>query len=265
MFDVHDKLVLIVGGAGQIGREISKGFLKQGSKVIVIDTDGAIENFDLGIDFIQYEKMLTLQSCDITNQNNLDLISDGLKSTGSAPSVLINMAHYKGPKDLTPGHSFFSSFERYPLEEWQSTLQTNLTGLYLSCQTFGTLMKKSGGSIINFSSTYGLVSPQHGMYGDSGINIPIGYSTTKAAIIGFTRYLATYWADSRIRVNCITPGGVRNEAQTDEFVSEYIKRTPLGRMAESNEYVGASIFLASNSSAYMTGSNLVIDGGWTAW
>lgn len=265
MFNVYDKTVIVIGGAGQIGKEIVKGFLMQGSKVMVIDTNNAIENFELNTNETHLNTKLSLRSCDITNQKSLKSLSNDFHADGSVPSVLINMAHYKGPKDLTPGHGFFSNFENYPLEEWQSTLQTNLTGLYLSCQTFGALMKESGGSIINFSSTYGLVGPQHEIYGNSGINIPIGYSTTKSAIIGFTRYLATYWAGFGVRVNCITPGGVRNIAQTDEFVSEYVKRTPLGRMAEPNEYVGATIFLASDSSAYMTGSNLVIDGGWTAW
>ena len=126
-------------------------------------------------------------------------------------------------------------------------------------------MRQKKGNIINVSSTYGIVSPNKNIYGKSGINNPIGYSTTKGAIINFTKYIATHYSDYNIRANVISPGGVKNSMQSKEFVKNYNKNTPLQRLAEPWEYNEAFLFLASDASSYMTGANLIVDGGWTAW
>ncbi len=255
-FSLEGKIAVVVGGAGQIGRQTAQAYDEAGARVAVVDlvTDGVDERF------------LTVPT-DILNPESVsDALAKVLDTYGQV-DVLANHAHYKGdPRHLRPGHDFFAPFEKYPLEIWQSTIDVNLTGLFLSCQVFGTVLAERGsGSIINTSSTYGMVSAQHQIYGDSGINSPIGYATTKAAVLNFSRYLATYWATKGVRVNTLSPGGVKNEGQSPEFRQEYESRTPLARMAEPDDYQGAMVFLASEASAYMTGANLVVDGGWTAW
>ena len=174
--------------------------------------------------------------------------------------VLINNAAYQGNDKLRT-----TSFENFPLADWNISLSINLTGIFLCCQEVGKIMlKQKNGNIINISSTYGIVAPDQRIYGSSGQNAAAFYSATKAAVINLSRYLASYWNQTGIRVNTLSPGGVEN-SQDPKFIKKYSEKTMLGRMAKKDEYVGAIIFLSSNASSYMTGSNLVIDGGWTAW
>jgi 2-deoxy-D-gluconate 3-dehydrogenase len=162
-----------------------------------------------------------------------------------------------------------NSFEDYPLDLWQQSLDVNLTGAFLCSQAAGRVMvAQRRGVIVNVSSTYGLVGPDQRIYHRAGqaqqLYKPAAYAVTKAGIAHLTRYLAAYWGHVPIRVNTLTPGGVFN-AQGEEFVVKYSSRTPLGRMAQKNELNGAMLFLVSDASSYMTGANLVVDGGWTAW
>ena len=180
---------------------------------------------------------------------------------------MVNLFHFKGNlKKLDKQHPFFHSFENYSFKNWKKVIDVNLNGLFLISKYVIQIMKKrKKGSIVNFSSTYGINSPKHHIYGKSKINSPIAYATTKSAIINFSKYLATYYGKENIRVNIISPGGIENEGQSYEFKKNYNFNTPLNRLAKAHEFNEVVQVLLSDASSYMTGANISIDGGWTAW
>ncbi len=253
--------VVIFGGRGQIGAAVVAGLISEGYSVASID-----EHPPSQADGSSYGHGAALEiTADVRQKPELKEALEIVKSEVGIPSAIAYFIHYKGPRELRPGADFFSSFEDYPLDEWDQALQTNLTGLMLACQVFGAEMVRAGtGSIVTVSSTYGLVGPDQTLYGDSGINSPVPYATTKAGVIGFTRYLAAYWGRHGVRSNCLVPGGVENQNQSKSFRENYISRTTLGRMAQPADYVGPTRFLVSKESSYMNGSVMVVDGGWTA-
>ena len=254
-FDLTDKVVVVVGGAGQIGREVGNHLTMAGAILIIVDSSDA-----------ELNKTGELIVCDITSELEVEHATARIVERFLKIDCVINLAHFKGSRDLTPHSYFFASLEDYPLEMWNKTLEVNLTGLFLCTKSFGRQMLKQGcGVFINTSSTYGVVSPYPGLYGGSGVNSPVGYATTKAAIINFTRYVAAHWGCRGIRANCIVPGGVEHMNHDDEFKQRYQERTMLGRMAKPGDYNSAMLFLASDASKYMTGACLTLDGGWTAW
>jgi 2-deoxy-D-gluconate 3-dehydrogenase len=182
--------------------------------------------------------------------------------------ILINNAALDPKFDPKHANGQAVSFEDYPLDLWNRSLAVDLTGMFLCAQAVAKPMLGRGrGVIVNIASIYGLVGPDQRIYEKPGMQPrykPVAYSVTKSAVLGLTRYLATYWAGKNIRVNTLTPGGTFHE-HDDEFTMRYSHRTPLGRMADPSEYCGALLFLVSDASSYMTGANLVVDGGWTAW
>ena len=256
-FNLKGKISIVVGGSGQIGLETINVLLASGSKVINIDS---IRKENKSKDYFFYK-------VNITNEKEVIEFKKKFIKKHKKLHILINHAHYKGnSKKLEPRQVFFNKLEQYPTQEWQKTLSTNLNGLFFITKHFiGLLTKNKKSVILNTSSTYGKVSPNKNIYGKSGINSPIGYATSKFAIIGFTKYIAAHYGDVGLRANILIPGGVENKNQSSEFKKRYKELTPLKRLAKKKEYKESILFLVSDASSYMTGSEFVIDGGWTAW
>lgn len=267
LFDLKDKVVIVAGGAGQIGFSFCEIISKAGAIVVIFDLDSDLAKKKIVT--IKEKNLLDkfhFYKVDVTNKNE---INENLKlviTKFNRIDALINAFHYKGnSRILDKNTNFFVDFENYPEEAWNKVHDVNLKGAFLLSQMiFPYFKKQNKGIIVNISSTYGNVSPNPKIYGDSGINSPIAYATSKAAIINLTRYLAVHLAKYNIRVNCLSPGGVFNN-QSDEFVKNYNDKTPLGRMANPEDYQGSILFLLTDASNYMTGANLIVDGGWTAW
>jgi NAD(P)-dependent dehydrogenase (short-subunit alcohol dehydrogenase family) len=205
--------------------------------------------------------------CDVSDPVSVQEMVGAVVTNFGGIDILHNNAAAKS-NDLA---AFFAPFEDYSLAQWRSIMSVNLDGMFLVAQAVGKQMvnQNRGGSIIQTSSIYGVVSPDHRIYDGSfylggQINSPAVYAASKAAIVGLTKFLSTYWADKKIRVNTISPGGTES-GQNKEFNTRYSNRVPLNRMARSYEMVGALLYLASEASSYVTGQNIVIDGGLTAW
>lgn len=255
-FSVENKIILICGGSGQLGSSLIKFLLKKKAKVINLDL------YDLHTTDTNYYFFNT----DITKEKKVIKIINVIEKKFKRINALINLTHYKGSQKLKPFNSFFNEFHNYSLKIWKKTLDINLNGLFIITKEVIKIMVKSKqGVIVNISSTYGINSPDKYIYGKSGINNPIAYATTKAAIINFTKYIATHYADKNIRANTLSPGGIENQNQSEEFKKNYSNRTPMRRLAHKEEFNESILYLISDASSYMTGSNLIVDGGWTAW
>jgi NAD(P)-dependent dehydrogenase (short-subunit alcohol dehydrogenase family) len=268
LFNVKNRVVIVTGGTGQLGRRFSLALLDRGAKVAVFDTRVGERPVSSEPGTHTEEGDFVSLRIDVTSR---DSIAGGLARVSAqwgVPHALINAAALDAPPNAPVEEN--GPFETYPEKSWDQVIDVNLKGVFLCCQVIGGQMAVAGrGSIINIGSIYGLVSPDQRLYHyrrKAGVPFfkPIAYSASKSALVNLTHYLATYWAERNVRVNLLTLGGVFNN-QDSEFVRGYCARVPLGRMAQEDEYNGAIIFLISDASAYMTGSNLVIDGGWTAW
>jgi NAD(P)-dependent dehydrogenase (short-subunit alcohol dehydrogenase family) len=258
LFSLDGRTAVVTGGLGQLGRQFTTTLMDHGARVAVLDTRAGPPSTD---------RCLFLEA-DVTDRGSLERAASRIESAFGPVHVLINNAALDSPPNAPA--SVNGPFEGFPVDVWRQTLDVNVTGVFLCCQVFGGRMAAgSGGSIVNVASIYGLVSPDQRVYehrrrsGDPFFK-PAAYATSKAALLNLTRYLATYWASRAVRVNTVSFAGVFND-QDPEFLLEYTKRVPLGRMARPDEYNGAILFLASDASSYMTGSNLVLDGGYTAW
>lgn len=253
------RVVVVNGGAGRIGSQMCMAIADAGAKVVVLDLDG--ERAEATAEQVRGEtsgEALAIAN-DTTSAENLQETLAQIKEKLGAPYGLINATQYRGS-------GFYGSDPAdHPIDAWEQVFKVNVTGVLMACQTFGKAMiENGGGSIVNLSSTYGVVSADPRIYGESGVNSPISYAGSKSAILNMTRYLAIHWREKNIRVNTLIPGGVFDN-QGDEFVKNYSARTPLGRMANADEYQGAALFMLSDASSYMTGATVTVDGGWTAW
>lgn len=260
LFDLSGKVVVLTGASGFLGKQYAHALCQANAIVILADID-LKESKKLTTKLkTKYSTQIMPIKTDLTNKQSIKNLVSKVVEKFSRIDVLINNAMFhENKKELT------TPFEKYSLLNWNKVIDVNLTGMFLCCQEVGKIMKKQkSGNIININSIYGLVGADQRIYANSGLNSSISYAVTKGAVLNLTRYLASYWNRKNIRVNALTLGGVENN-QDKEFAKNYSYRTMLGRMAKKNDYVGAIIFLASNASSYMTGSNLVVDGGWTAW
>jgi len=270
-FDLAGRVAIVTGGAGLLGKEFCRTLAEAGSAVVVADLneDALIAQAQA----LQKDGFRAIGiKTDVTNPSSVKRMAELTLEAFGRLDILVNSAALDpkvDPQALADRTTPLGSFEDYPLDAWNSALTVNLTGMFLVTQACVAPMLAQGkkGSIINICSTYGLNGPDQRIYRQEGREQtfkPVYYSVTKAGVLGFTKYLAAYYLGTQIRVNALTPGGVYNQ-HDDTFVANYAAKTILGRMARKDEMNGGLLFLASDASSYMTGSNLVVDGGWTAW
>jgi 2-deoxy-D-gluconate 3-dehydrogenase len=270
LFDLSGRVALVTGGAGLLGRQYLRTLLRAGARVLVADIDGdaAAREAAAGLADAGGEAMGL--KVDVTRQGDVSAMVDAALTRWGRIDALINNAAIDPKADGSANCQLSGTFEDFPLALWRNALDVNLTGAFLCAQAAGRIMVRAErGVIVNVSSTYGLVAPDQRLYQRDDESKqrqfkPASYAVTKAAVAHLTRYLAAYWGPSGIRVNTLTPHGVFNGHHA-EFVRRYNCRTPLGRMARIDEMNGPLLFLVSDASSYMTGANLVVDGGWTAW
>lgn len=266
MFDLTDRVAVVSGGAGLLGKQFSSTLQEAGAVVFILDNDG--EQLTRALKIMDKGRIIGLQA-DVTDPNSVQEAVNQVIGDYQRLDILVNCAAVDPKFDPDQGAGIHTSaFEEYSLDNWNRSLEVNLTGTFLTCQACVKPMLEVGkGVIINLSSIYGLVGPDQRLYqqeGESKQYKPVDYSVTKAGILGLTKYLAAYYAGKNIRVNTLTPGGVFH-GHDHEFIRSYSSRAVLNRMAREDELNGALLFLASDASSYMTGTNLVVDGGWTAW
>lgn len=269
-FDLTGRVAVVTGGVGLLGAEFSRTLAEAGASVVVVDLNASASQAVAESLTKSGYKALAVPT-NITNPDEVKALVEKTLSEFGRLDILVNSAALDPKfdpdavnKGITPG-----AFEDYPLDLWNSALNVNLTGMFLMTQACVKSMLEQGkkGSIINICSTYGLNGPDQRIYIKDGKRVafkPVYYTVTKAGVMGFTKYLAAYYAGTDIRVNALTPGGVFNNHE-DYFVKNYSAKTIMGRMAQKDEMNGALLFLASDASSYMTGNNVVVDGGWTAW
>ena len=257
LFDLTGRVAVVTGGLGQLGTVYAEGLVERGMRVAVLDlADGAAPH---GVRAFQV---------DVTDRAAVEGALAEIEADWGTPHLLVNNAALDSPPDAPEEE--VGPFETYPESSFDAVMDVNVKGVVLCCQVVGGAMAREGrGSIVNVSSVYGMLSPVQDLYSfrrESGETFfkPVAYSVSKSALLNLTRYLATYWAKAGVRVNTLTLGGVWND-QPQEFLAAYSARVPMGRMLNAEEALGAVVFLASDASSYVTGSNVVVDGGWSAW
>ncbi|HEX7541283.1 MAG TPA: SDR family oxidoreductase [Anaerolineales bacterium] len=270
LFDLTGRVAIITGGTGLLGQQHAEAIANAGGIPVLAD---------IRVDSVDpksraWKERFGGSACaikvDITQPESVKaLLAEALDRYGRVDILINNAAN--NPKMEKTAEVEFSRLENFPLKQWEADLSVGLTGAFLCSQIIGSEMaKRKRGVIVNVASDLAVIAPDQRLYRKSGLPDdqqpvkPVTYSVVKTGLVGLTRYLATYWAEAGIRVNAISPGGVYNN-QPEEFVQRLASLIPLGRMAKINEYQAAILFLCSDASSYMTGTNLVIDGGRSCW
>ncbi len=272
-YDLTGRTALVTGAGGLLGRQHTAALVDVGARVVVTDIGpsqceaaiAAVRAIAPGADLVPV-------TIDVTSQESVQAAAFDLTSRGISIDILVNNAAIDPKVTSTPGVMHSSRFEAFPVPQWQMEIAVGLTGAMLCSQVFGGAMAKRGrGVILNIASDLGVIAPDQRIYRQPNITRhdeqpvkPVTYSVIKHGLIGLTKYLATYWADRGVRVNAISPGGVFNN-QDPAFVEKLTRLIPMGRMAHVDEYRAAIQFLCSDASSYMTGQNMVIDGGRSVW
>jgi NAD(P)-dependent dehydrogenase (short-subunit alcohol dehydrogenase family) len=272
LFRLDGQVAIVTGGLGRLGSQYAGALASAGAAVALVDLPGR-QNAAVR-QLVEIHPRISVHAADATDRRAVDAAMDAIVRQHGTATILVNNAGLGS----SPANAALETgpFERYPESAWDDMIDSHLKSALFMSQAFIARFKGArganptlAGSIINISSTYGVVSPDQSVYDyrrrdGTEYYKPIGYSVAKSGMLNFTRWLAEYCASFGVRVNTLVPGGVREDGHAPEFVAEYEKRTPLGRMARDDEYNGAIVFLASQASAYMTGAALVMDGGWTA-
>ena len=263
---LFNKNIIITGGAGLLGKEHALAVMEEGANAFLLDTNRKelLKFVKHTNKYKNFKGKCFAKICDVTSEAQVKKFLNFLKKNNYKPDVLINNVA-SNPSSIKKD---FTTLDKFTVKQWQRDLDINLTSSFICSKIIGQEMAKNKkGNIINISSDLGLIAPDQRIYNKSRKYLstkPVSYSVTKHAIIGLTKYLATYWADHGVRSNCLVPGGVENN-QNKYFIKKVKKLIPLGRMARKNEYKGAIKFLCSDASSYMNGANLVMDGGRTIW
>lgn len=267
-FDLTGKTAIITGGGGLLGRAHTGALAAAGANVVVADIRRDLAEAAAEAARPSASGSALAVAADVTRPESVRAMVDQTLETFGSVDILVNNAALDPKFDAAHQDQHLSSFEAFPFEAWQQAIDVNITGMFLCAQAVAKPMRQAGkGAIVNIASTYGMVGPDQRLYqrpGQPPQYKPVSYSVSKAAALGLTRYLAAYFAGTGIRVNALSPGGVFAD-HDDEFVERYSAKTMLGRMAQKDEISAALLFLVSDAASYMTGANLVVDGGWTAW
>jgi len=269
-FSLKDKTVIVTGAMGLIGTEVCEALSMAGANIILIDILPQKEIKKAVEDLIKkHNNIVKGYSCSISNENNIKAVFKDICDHFKNIDVLINLAAIDAKFDKDINSISKQKFENFPLAQWNKSIEINMTGTLIVTQAAVNKMIVQGyGNIINVASTYSIVSPNQNLYKFNGekkaLLKPIDYVATKSVIPNFTRYLATFYSRDGIRVNAIVPHGIFNN-HSQNFLKNWEKLSPIGRMCNVDELNGPFIFLASDASSYMTGSTLIYDGGWTAW
>jgi NAD(P)-dependent dehydrogenase (short-subunit alcohol dehydrogenase family) len=252
--EFKDKVVLLTGGSGQVGRVIVKNYIEAGAAVLNVDISPSDDSSDLTEDSYREKRKSYFLRADITKRSDVEAAIEKVLSITGKVDILINCA----------GISVFTPFEERTDDEFQSVMDVNVKGTFIATQAISRYMikEKVKGVILNFGSIYGVSAADQRIYGESGRNSPEVYAISKAGVIHFTRYMARYLSPYGIRVNCLSPGGIFAN-QTPDFVNNYVYKTPLNRMGTPEDLIGGIFYLTSSMSGYVTGQNLIVDGGFT--
>lgn len=252
LFSLEGKTAVVTGGGGLIGSEIVAALSEFGARVVIADTNRERAEALMHATGAGYAQL------DITSEGSINEALSAVEQGEGRLDILVNCAY---PRTADWG----TKLEEVPYQSWQTNLDSHLGGYFLSCRKGAEIMKRrGGGSIINIASIYGVVAPDFSLYQGTAMTMPVAYSAIKGGLIALTRYLATYYGGDGIRANVISPGGIQ-DGQPELFVDRYASKTPLGRLGQPEEVAGAAVYLASDAASYVTGHNLLVDGGWTAW
>lgn len=270
LFSLTDRVIVMTGALGQLGSALTRELLDRGAWVAAVSREDPAAVGQLLGDLAEHPR-LRYAALDITDAASIERGLDAVLAPWGAPDGLVNNAGIDTQPSAPPEVS--GPFEHFPVEVFRQVVDVNLTGTFLMTQAVGRRIREAGkgGSIVNIGSIYGMLSPVQDIYAyqeeRTGVPFvkPVAYSASKSGVYNLTRYCATYWGRAGIRVNTLTPSGIGRDDQDPTFRANYTARIPIGRMASPADLLAPVVFLLSDGSAYTTGSNLVVDGGWTAW